>query len=188
MVKNAIGKKCIESITMRKFILAMILLLIGCIQMIGDIFNIPLLIGVGRALNASPAPKVFTTQNGYETFSARFYIQYVDFNGKQQTVEITPENYQHLKGPYNRRNMYGATISYAPVLYLNSMTRPMFEQIIIYSTQDNAPLIKELNIEANLSNPVVLTIEHREKSSFTETKNYQFSIIKGEVYVKWLDV
>ena len=71
------------------------------------------------ATQASPAPKVFTAENGFETYSSTFFIDWQDRPGSRHTLELTPHVYRGLRGPYNRRNVYGAAIAYAPVLTRN---------------------------------------------------------------------
>src|SRR5271155_1878023 len=92
------------------------LLLLGFLQMAGDIFHIPVLKGVGAATDASPAPKVFSSIRGLETFSTQFAVEWKDRSGTPHSLAITPEIYSHLTGPYNRRNVYGAVLAYGPIL------------------------------------------------------------------------
>src|SRR5215471_2845141 len=80
------------------------LTLLGFAQMTGDVFHIPALKAVAAATAASPAPKVFSAVKGLETFSTRFFVEWTDTAGVAHSVEITPENYARLRGPYNRRN------------------------------------------------------------------------------------
>ena len=49
------------------------LVVLGCTQMIGDIFNLQTVKGFGAATSASPAPKVFTAHKGFETYSSEFF-------------------------------------------------------------------------------------------------------------------
>lgn len=107
---------------------ATILIVLGSLQMLVDVCQIPLLKGFGSALHASPAPKVFTTQNGFETFSSQFFIEWQDSTGSHIT-EITHEHYKNFKGHYNRRNVYGALFSYAPLLASNPRTKNMFYSV-----------------------------------------------------------
>jgi hypothetical protein len=122
------------------------LVIVGCAQMAGDLTGLTALKALGAASHASPAPKVFTAQNGLETFSARFYIDWTDAWGETHSVQLTPELYGRLKGPYNRRNPYGATIAYAPQLASNPRLRPVLEQVTQFGFCGRAPLLKELGI------------------------------------------
>ena len=95
------------------------LLIVGLMQMAGDLLEQGGLPGIGRPLKgigaattASPAPKVFSVARGLETYSTRFYLEWWDRNGKEHSLEFTPELYSRLLGPYNRRNVYGAAVAY----------------------------------------------------------------------------
>lgn len=91
------------------------LLLVGLSQMAGDLLGLPTLKGLGAATAAAPAPRVFTAVRGYEAFSTRFALDYTDAAGRAHSLPVTPERYAHVRGPYNRRNVYGAALSFAPV-------------------------------------------------------------------------
>src|ERR1700755_3585891 len=93
-----------------------VLAFLGFAQMAGDIFHLPALKAVAAATAASPAPKVFSAVKGLETFSTRVFIEWVGEIGPTHSVEVTPERYAHVLGPYNRRNVYGAVLAYGPVL------------------------------------------------------------------------
>ncbi len=107
---------------------------IGCLQMIGDVFGLESLKALGLISHASPAPKVFTTQNGYETYSPIFIVTALaaDGNPGTRSLTLTPQINARVGGPYNRRNAYGAVISYGPVLANNAVTKPMFEAAFRY--------------------------------------------------------
>ncbi len=93
-----------------------IVILLGSLQIIGFVFQNKAIKGLGQAWGTSPLPIVFTTVKGIETFANDFFIVYTDTNGKEQNIQITPEMYSRLKGPYNRRNVFGAAIAYGPIL------------------------------------------------------------------------
>ena len=122
------------------------LAIVGFAQMAGDIFHCPPLKAVAAATGASPAPKVFSTVKGLETFSTRFFVEWNDATGAFHSVEITPERYAQLHGPYNRRNIYGAVLAYGPVLESDPRTLPLFQSISSYALCGNAPLLRELGI------------------------------------------
>ncbi len=99
----------------KKFIYTL-LVLVGLLQSIGFIIKSKEVRGLGMASASSPLPIVFTEVKGVETFASNFYVSYNTSTGEADTVQITPTIYSQLNGPYNRRNVYGAAISYAPVL------------------------------------------------------------------------
>jgi len=99
----------------RRF-LYILLFLIGSLQIIGVAVGSRALKGIGLASVASPLPLVFSHFRGIETFAADFKLR-LKKNGKITfDSQITSELYEKLKGPYNRRNIYGAVFAYGPVL------------------------------------------------------------------------
>lgn len=128
------------------------LALVGFAQMAGDIFQVPALKAIAAATAASPAPKVFSAVKGLETFSTRYSVEWTDATGGPHSVEITPERYARLRGPYNRRNVYGAVLSYGPVLESDPRTRSLFNAVSNYALCGDAPLLRELGIPHEAAN------------------------------------
>ncbi|HYE61098.1 MAG TPA: hypothetical protein VD997_03800 [Phycisphaerales bacterium] len=131
----------------RETIAACALVGLGVAQMAGDIFRVPALKGVAAATGASPAPKVFSAAKGLETFSTRFALEWNRGDGTLVTVELTPEIYTNMRGPYNRRNAYGAVLAFAPVMTTEPALEPMLWPILEYALAGDAPLLKELGID-----------------------------------------
>lgn len=138
---------------------------IGCIQMAGDLTGNTPLKAIGTALAASPAPKVFTAHNGFETYSSRFFINWQDEQAQRHHTPVTLARYAGMKGPYNRRNAYGAAISYGPVLAANPYTRPMFEQTAVYALCTPDGVMHELGIDQAAGTPISVELKPREKNS-----------------------
>lgn len=101
---------------------------------------------VATATQAAPAMKVFTSHDGYETFSPRFHLEWTS-HGIPQSLELTPKVYSAVKGPYNRRNAYGAALAYAPVLAANPATRQLHSSVVRYALCDPAPVLSELGVD-----------------------------------------
>ncbi|HYP29560.1 MAG TPA: hypothetical protein VE262_22805 [Blastocatellia bacterium] len=125
---------------------ALVLLLVGLMQMAGDLLNVPALKGVGAATVASPAPKVFSSVAGLETYSTRFFIEWTGTDGAEHSLELTPEVYARIEGPYNRRNVYGAAMAYGPVLSTDPRAQSMFNSVSGHAMCGEAPLLRELGI------------------------------------------
>jgi len=144
---------------------AIFLLVMGLLQMAGDVFHFASLKAIGATIGASPAPKVFSSVRGLETFSTRFFVEWNDSTGAAHSVEITPKRYAHLRGPYNRRNVYGAVLAYGPVLASDERTRPMFDSVARYAVCGEGPLLRELRIDArDATGPVRIRLQPREGS------------------------
>ena len=125
------------------------LLAVGLLQMAGDLAEQHLLAppgravkGVGAATAASPAPKVFSAVRGLETYSTRFFLEWTDPDGRGCSLELTPEVYARLRGPYNRRNVYGAALAYGPVLPAG-----LRDPVMKYALCGEAPVLRELGID-----------------------------------------
>ncbi len=141
---------------------AILLALLGLAQMIGDLVGSPALKGIAAATGASPAPKVFSAVKGLETYSTRFFIEWRDKRGEAYSLELTPEVYSRLEGPYNRRNVYGAVLAYGPVLSTDPNGKSMFDAVASYALCGNAPLLKEIGIDpAGIDGNVRIRLEPR---------------------------
>jgi len=92
------------------------IVLIGFLQIIGHLTKVKTIKNLGVVTAASPLPIVFTEVKGVETFASDFYMTWNNDFNQVQEVKITPALYSKLKGPYNRRNVFGAAIAYGPVL------------------------------------------------------------------------
>jgi hypothetical protein len=130
---------------MRKSVAA--LLTVGLLQMAGDLLHLPALKGIAAATAASPAPKVFSSVRGLETFSSRFFIEWTDNAGQLHSTEITAERVSGLRGPYNRRNVYGAVLAYGPVMESDPILQPAFRSVSRFALCGDAPLLRELGID-----------------------------------------
>lgn len=122
-------------------LLALLLLLFGTTQMLGYLLDLTALRGIGAASLLAPLPKVFSDVDGLETFASDFDLLLLHPNGEEEQVSITPELYAKLAGPYKRRNVYGAALSYAPRLP-ESLWRAVFD----YGLGPQGPLRTELGL------------------------------------------
>ena len=130
----------------RALLPAICLVVLGLAQMAGDLLGILPLKGIAAATGASPAPKVFSAVQGLETYSARFFLDTGD--GR---VEVTPELYSRLRGPYNRRNVYGAALAYGPVL-----PAALRDPVMRHALCGEAPLLRELGLRATAKPAVIV--------------------------------
>lgn len=116
-----------------------LVLLLGLTQMAGDLLGHRVLKGIGAVSAVAPCPKVFCDMNGFEAFAAEFTIT-LDQNGAT-SIPVTPELYARLKGPYNRRNVYGAAIAAAPLL-----PEPIRRSVLRYAFAPDGPLRREMQL------------------------------------------
>jgi hypothetical protein len=137
--------------------IAIALTCLGCLQAFGDLSGLLPAKALGAASHASPAPKVFTAHEGLETFSARFLIGYRDTSGNPQSLELTPTVNKKLRGPYNRRNTFGAAIAGAPLLQSSDLLRPMHNAMLQHAFCKKRNLLTELGV-TNPQGPFTLDI------------------------------
>ena len=130
---------------LKQWLLLATLGLIGTIKPLFDQMGHQKLSALASMTQVSPAMKVFTAHDGYETFANKFSITIDRVDGSREQLTMSPELYQRLDGPYNRRNAYGATIAYGPLLSTNPSTRSMFEQVAAYSICKPGTLIAEVS-------------------------------------------
>jgi hypothetical protein len=123
------------------------LLFLGLLQMTGDVLGVPALKGLGMATAASPAPRVFSSIRGLETFSTHFFLEWSSRDGANHSLKLTPEVYKRLRGAYNRRNAYGAALAAGPVLATDPRTERMFQAVLSYALCGEAPVLRELGID-----------------------------------------
>lgn len=136
-------------------IAAIILLLLGSIQMLGVAVDSRALRGLGAALAMAPNPKVFSDVDGLETFASEFRLSFRDAAGAPRSLVITPEVYGRIRGPYNRRNVYGAALSYAP-----RMPEALWTSVYCYGLRADGPLRRELGL-APTDHDLTITIRTR---------------------------
>jgi hypothetical protein len=97
-----------------------------------------------------------------ETFSTRFDLEWHDRMGQPHTLTLTPEIYSRIRGPYNRRNVYGTALAFGPVLAADDRTQALLRAVMSYSLGDDAPLLRELGVDpAEISGPVRVRYEPR---------------------------
>jgi hypothetical protein len=119
---------------------------LGSLQIAADALRLPRVQAVAAALQVSPAMKVFTAHQGYETHAARFSLTWQDGRGEGHGLWLDPESYARVRGPYNRRNVYGAAFAYGPLLRADPRLRPMQESVMRHAFCNPATLRAELGI------------------------------------------
>jgi len=146
-----------------------LLVVLALAQMVGDVLRLDGLKGVAAATCASPAPKVFSAVRGLETYSTRFFVAWRSTDGSERSRELDSETYARLRGPYNRRNVYGAALAYGPVLASDARGRRMLEAVLRRGLCAPYPLLAELGIDtADVAGGVKLRYEPREGSEHGE--------------------
>ena len=123
---------------------------LACTAMLGDALHIPALKGVASATAIAPCPKVFCDTKGMEAFASEFFLRF-EVEGQEHEIKLTSQLYSKLKGPYNRRNVYGAALSFAPRL-----PEPLWRSVFNYALSTDGPMRRELGIPSEATNIVVV--------------------------------
>jgi hypothetical protein len=123
----------------RKELASYALVGLGLLQALGFAVGSATLRGLGAMTAASPLPFVFSSFRNVETFAADFEIELTRANGERVRHLVTPELYAKLDGPYNRRNTYGAVLSYGPALDAPN-ERELVDSVLRYGLCGRGPL------------------------------------------------
>lgn len=132
------------------------LVLLGTLNLIGFVSDQTWLRGLAVASVASPLPLVFSQFRGFETFAAGFSVKASYADGEIRLVEITPGLYARLGGSYNRRNTYGAVVSYGP-RFETPGERALLTHVLGYGFCGQGPLAQQLG----RPNPASVELEVR---------------------------
>jgi hypothetical protein len=122
-------------------LVALGLTVLGCLPVAGFLLHSRALRGLGAATAAAPFPKVFSDVDGLETFASEFMLRWTDGKGAGHELPITAELYSRLEGAYNRRNVYGAALSYGPRL-----PEPLWTAVFRYGFAPDGPLRREFGM------------------------------------------
>lgn len=122
------------------------LLALGFAQMACDLGGWRAGKALAAATMASPAPRVFSATRGFETFSSQFFLEWNGADGRPGRLAFDRAAYARLRGPYNRRNVYGAAFAYGPVLAADPAGRRLLEQVGRHAFGGGAPLLTELGV------------------------------------------
>ncbi len=142
---------------------AIFLLILGLLQMTGDLTQQAWLRVLGAISAAAPSPHLLSAVNGLETCSTRVFLEWSDRDGEIRSLELTPALHARLRGPCSRRHAYGAVLAYGPVLNADKRTRPMHSAVLHFALKGAAPLLPELGIDpADVRDPVRVRYQLRE--------------------------
>lgn len=133
-----------------------LVLTVGCLQMLGWALEIPSLTALGKASVASPLPLVFSSHDGLETFSQKFTLILHSPEGEATRIPLDAARYARLEGAYNRRNTWGAALSYGPIL--DSKNPKTLQAVLHYGLCSPGVLLQELGIEESVAS---MTLEAR---------------------------
>lgn len=138
---------------------AIALAVVGLAQMGFDLLGWTPGKAIAGATLLSPAPKVFSAVDGFETYSASFVLNWHDSETGVESAVLDRDLYLKLRGPYKRRNVYGAAIAYGPVLRESEFGAPMLDAVGDYAFLGDAPLLNELGIDTSqVAGPISVAV------------------------------
>ena len=136
---------------------AVLLVILGVGQMGADVVGLPAVKAVALATAASPAPKVFSAVRGLETYSTQFFLEWTATDGQRHSLPLTADVNGRLRGPYNRRNVYGAVLAFGPVL-----PEALRTPVMRFGMCGRAPLFREIGVDpATVAGEIRVRLEPR---------------------------
>jgi sterol desaturase/sphingolipid hydroxylase (fatty acid hydroxylase superfamily) len=141
----------------------MVLLVIGCSNTVGYFGELDNIRGIAFATSASPLPLVFSAYNGVETFSTSFEFNITFMNGTTRSQMMDHKVYGMMKGPYNRKNMFGVALSHGPFFDKENMIQ-VRQQILHWGLCNPGDLAKEFGIMEKIKK-VYITIKSKTKGN-----------------------
>ena len=164
-------------------VLSLLLLVVGCLNSYGYLFNQPSIKGLGIVTVASPLPLVFSSHNGIETFSTEFLmnVTYADSQTNEHQEALFPLNheiYSQIQGPYNRRNAYGVLFSHGPFFLTRELIN-LRQEILQYAVCKNGLDLdyeKILGVDNNITAIKKAEIIVTSKTKGNENKNWKMSV------------
>ena len=97
-------------------ILAIALIIVGCLQVAGYFLKSRNLRGLGFAFGASPLPTVFGTVKGVEGFTTRHTVFFLNKNSQTDSVLLDQRMFNQFKGSYFLKNSYSIFLAYPHML------------------------------------------------------------------------
>lgn len=151
---------------------SVILIVLGLIGPLGYAFDIKALRGLGTAWMISPLPIVFSEINQFEAFSSEFELILKFTDGTTEQKPITPKEGSLISGPYNRRNIYGAVIGYAPILKLETV-----QSVLHYAFCTDSKLKSEFKI---LKPVTAVNLVITDKTTQRLNQSHEFGVVCGQ--------
>ena len=137
------------------------LLVLSLMQMTGWALGLEPLRQFGRISGASPLPLVFSAHDELETFSMQYRLILNPHMENEQRLHLDRSAYGKLEGSYNRRNPYGAALSFGPLL---AEKHPeMLQSVLEYALCEPGSLL--LEVELPKTRHMVIEAEAQSSSS-----------------------
>lgn len=134
----------------RNLLLQFLLVFVGLLSCIGYVLDIQPIRGLGFATVASPLPLVFSHFRGHEAFTNNLTVQLTTRSGVVVEEKVDYRVFSSMAGPYNRRNAYGAVISFGP-FFTTERELLLRDSVLKYGFCHPAPLLQAYGLTEALS-------------------------------------
>jgi len=119
--------------------------LLGLLHMGADLSGLDTIKAVLASTALAPAPRVLSAINGFESFSNSLIVTFGTKRGRVK-VPLTRRQYDGVRGPYDRRNVYGAALGYGPVLIQSDRGKALFDAVANYAFCRDNGVLSELGL------------------------------------------
>ena len=124
----------------RTLVLAL-LVAVGLANAVAYLLDVRPLGTVAKVTMASPLPRAFSQSQSLAGFAKEFVIELTSADGRVERRVASSELFAGLPGPYERRVLYGAALTYAPVA-----PQARFISIVRYGFCRGGPLAARLGV------------------------------------------
>jgi hypothetical protein len=124
---------------------ALALLVVGLLQMTGQLTGIAILRDLGAATGASPAPHLLAAVDGFEAYAAQFFLECT--REPAALAQLSPGLAKQLRGARERRNTLLAVLTTGPVLAGNFSTLPIFLAAASSTLCPGSAPLRELGVQ-----------------------------------------
>lgn len=150
--------KSIKNIDIKKCLL-WLLVIWGCLNSFAFICHIDSFKEIGFVTTSSPLPLVFSSYNGFETYSTDFHIKITYQNSSCNNVFLDTKRYNKLTGSYARRNAYGVLFSHG-IFFIDPKLISLRDNILKQAICNSNSIIKEFEIDnKNISNVKIQVLD-----------------------------
>jgi hypothetical protein len=111
--------------------------------------------GLGFATVASPLPLVFSHFRGEEAFANEIAIRLTTKSGRVIDDKVDYRIFSSMEGPYNRRNAYGAVISFG-AYFTGDAEKALRDSVLHYGFCNPGPLVRNYGIDEPLSSAEII--------------------------------
>lgn len=141
---------------------------VGLLSCAGYALQIDAVRGLGFATVASPLPLVFSHFRGQEAFANELAIRLTTKSGQVTEDRIDYRVFSGMDGPYNRRNAYGAVISFGSY-FTTENEKNLRDSVLRYGFCEPGPLVQRYGITESLASAEIIITRRGSKGDGAES-------------------